>query len=153
MRVLGFDTATGATAVALLDTSAGERTIEARDDPPSGERPRHASRLLTLITEVLSSAELGWDDLDRIAVGLGPGTFTGLRIGIATARGLAQARSIPLVGVSTLQSLALNAVGPSPAADSAVAAPGARIRGGRIQTSTGGLGGSYSGRVLRAPSG
>ena len=52
---------------------------------------------------------MSFGEVDRIAVGVGPGTFTGLRIGIATARGLAQARSIPLVGVPTLHSMAMGA--------------------------------------------
>ncbi len=85
-----------------------EQVLETRDDPPTGERPRHTTRLLALITELLEQAGTSFGELDRIAVGLGPGTFTGLRIGIATARALAQARSVELVGVSTLHSLALN---------------------------------------------
>lgn len=105
MRVLAFDTATRATTVALC--GVGEVVYVARDDPPPGGRPGHATHLLPLIVGVLGRAGIGWEDLDRIAVGVGPGTFTGLRIGIATARALAQARNIPLVGVSTLQSLAL----------------------------------------------
>jgi tRNA threonylcarbamoyladenosine biosynthesis protein TsaB len=105
MRVLAFDTATRATTVALC--GIGDVVYVARDDPPDGRRPGHATHLLPLCAGVLARAEVGWDDLDRIAVGVGPGTFTGLRIGIATARALAQARNIPLVGVSTLQSLAL----------------------------------------------
>jgi tRNA threonylcarbamoyladenosine biosynthesis protein TsaB len=100
-NVLAFDTATGATAVAL-----GAR--EARDDPPAGGRPGHARALLSLIEQLLRDGG-GWERIERIAVGIGPGTFTGLRIGIATAHALARARSLPLVGVSTLASLELGA--------------------------------------------
>jgi tRNA threonylcarbamoyladenosine biosynthesis protein TsaB len=105
MIVLAFDTATPATTVAL--SGLGNVVYTARDDPRPGERPGHATRLLPLTARVMERAGIGWDGIDRIAVGVGPGTFTGLRIGIATARALARARSIPLVGVSTLQSLAL----------------------------------------------
>jgi tRNA threonylcarbamoyladenosine biosynthesis protein TsaB len=105
MRILGFDTATPATAVALWDERAG-LAVEARDDPPAGERPNHTARLMTLIVETLQRGSSSWKEIDRIAVGVGPGTFTGLRIGIATARALGQARGIPLVGVSTLRSIA-----------------------------------------------
>jgi tRNA threonylcarbamoyladenosine biosynthesis protein TsaB len=105
LRILAFDTATRATTVAL--SGLGNVVFSARDDPPPGERPGHATRLLPLIARVLDRAEIGWDGIDRIAVGVGPGTFTGLRIGIATARALARARSVPVVGMSTLQSLAL----------------------------------------------
>ena len=104
MRILAFDTATRATSVALDD-------VELRDDPPGDVRPRHTTRLMPLIVEVLERTSTEWSELDRIAVGVGPGTFTGLRIGVATARSLSRARGIPLVGVSTLESLALNAVG------------------------------------------
>ena len=105
MTILAFDTATPATAVAL--SGPGSVVVTARHDPRPGERPGHATRLLPLVAKVLERARIGWPDLDRIAVGVGPGTFTGLRIGIASARALAQARDIPLVGVPTLQSLAL----------------------------------------------
>jgi len=110
MKILGFDTATRATAVALLDTATGVATTR-RDDPPRGERPRHTTRLMTLIVDVLGEAGADWDQVDRIAVGVGPGTFTGLRIGIATANALARARGIEIVGVSTLHSLASGASG------------------------------------------
>jgi tRNA threonylcarbamoyladenosine biosynthesis protein TsaB len=109
MRILAFDTATAATTVAL--SGVGNVVYTARHDPRPGERPGHATRLLPLTAMVMERAGVGWDGLDRIAVGIGPGTFTGLRIGIATARALARARSIPLVGVSTLQSLALGGPG------------------------------------------
>jgi tRNA threonylcarbamoyladenosine biosynthesis protein TsaB len=103
--ILGLDTATRATTVAVLDVTAG--TVAARrDDPSKGQRPRHTTRLLELAVEVLGEAGCGWADLSRIAVGVGPGTFTGLRIGISTARALAAARDVPLVGVSTLRALA-----------------------------------------------
>ncbi len=108
MRILGFDTATPATAVALLDDEAGIQ-LERRDDPPPDVRPRHATKLMPLIAELLERGSTSWAEIDRIAVGIGPGTFTGLRIGIATARALGQARQIPLIGVSTLESLALGA--------------------------------------------
>jgi tRNA threonylcarbamoyladenosine biosynthesis protein TsaB len=104
MIVLGFDTATPATAVGLM-VSEG-RVLEGRDDPRAGERPGHSTRLLPLAHELLDQAQLGWGDIERIAVGVGPGTFTGLRIGVATARGLAQSLAVELVGVSSLQALA-----------------------------------------------
>lgn len=99
--VLGLDTATPATAVALL---GGDGTLrEARHDPAADERPGHSGLLLALVEEVVADA---WGDVERVAVGLGPGGFTGLRIGIATARALAQARDLPLVGVPSLDALA-----------------------------------------------
>ncbi|HSC03348.1 MAG TPA: tRNA (adenosine(37)-N6)-threonylcarbamoyltransferase complex dimerization subunit type 1 TsaB [Solirubrobacteraceae bacterium] len=105
MTILAFDTATPATTVAL--SGVGDVVFTARHDPLPGERPGHATRLLPLVARVMERAGIGWDGVDQIAVGVGPGTFTGLRIGIATARALSRARSVPLIGVSTLQSLAL----------------------------------------------
>ena len=105
MIVLGLDTSTPSTAVAVR--LADGRTTQARDDPPAGAHPGHATRLLAMTHELLAVAGIGWSQIDRIAVGLGPGTFTGLRVGIATARGVAQSLSIELVGVSSLRALAL----------------------------------------------
>jgi tRNA threonylcarbamoyladenosine biosynthesis protein TsaB len=102
--LLAFDTATPATAVALVLADGDAR--EARHDPAPGERPGHAPRLLPLAAELLAAAGLAFADLRRIAVGTGPGTFTGLRIGVATARALAQATGAELAGVSTLAALA-----------------------------------------------
>jgi tRNA threonylcarbamoyladenosine biosynthesis protein TsaB len=104
MIVLGFDTATRSTAVGLR--LAGGETLQSRDDPGPGERPGHATRLLGMADELLARAGIDWSALERIAVGLGPGTFTGLRVGVATARGLAQSLGIELVGVSSLRALA-----------------------------------------------
>jgi tRNA threonylcarbamoyladenosine biosynthesis protein TsaB len=119
MKILGFDTATEATTVALWDSEAGV-ALELRDDPAAGERPGHVMRLLPMIAEVLEDLGGGWEAVDRIAVGVGPGTFTGLRIGIATARALARARELPIVGVSSLQALAAGAGGWATPEDSAV---------------------------------
>ncbi|MDQ3675742.1 MAG: tRNA (adenosine(37)-N6)-threonylcarbamoyltransferase complex dimerization subunit type 1 TsaB [Actinomycetota bacterium] len=109
MIVLGIDTATPATAVALLDTGAPGGGSEGRHDPEPGERPGHTAQLLSLAHEQLAAAGLRFAHVDRIAVGLGPGGFTGLRIGVATARALAQAAEAEIVGVSSLRALAAGA--------------------------------------------
>jgi tRNA threonylcarbamoyladenosine biosynthesis protein TsaB len=108
VTVLGFDTSTPATAVGLR--LADGTTLEAYDIPALGERPGHATRLLPLAGDLLGQAGLGWDSLQRIAVGVGPGTFTGLRVGLATAHGLAQSLELELVGVSSLRTLAYRAL-------------------------------------------
>jgi len=104
MIVLGFDTATLSTAVGLR--LADGTTLQARDDPGPREHPGHATRLLAMTAELLAQAGVGWSALDRIGVGVGPGRFTGLRIGVASARGLAQSLGVELVGVSSLRALA-----------------------------------------------
>ena len=107
VQLLAFDTAPPATTGALL--RADSRLTTRRHEPAAGERPGHVSELLPLALELLAEAQLEIAQLDRLAVGVGPGTFTGLRIGLATARALAQAHALPLVGVSTLRSLAAGA--------------------------------------------
>jgi tRNA threonylcarbamoyladenosine biosynthesis protein TsaB len=108
MIVLGFDTSTTATAVAVRGRDG--QVSQARDDPPAGAHPGHATRLLEMARELLAGAGIAWSELERIAVGVGPGTFTGLRVGVATARGLAQSLSIELVGVSSPRALAATAL-------------------------------------------
>ena len=107
LAVLAFDTATAATVVGF--SVGGELICALADRPTSDERPRHAERLLSLCEQALAEASIGWEEVDLIGVGVGPGTFTGLRIGAATAQGLAQANGAELVAVSTLEALALAA--------------------------------------------
>jgi tRNA threonylcarbamoyladenosine biosynthesis protein TsaB len=102
--VAGIDTATPATVTGVL--LPGGRVVEARDEPEEGSRGAHASRLLVLLERTLGEAGVAWEAVDRIAVGVGPGGFTGLRIGIATARALAHARGIAVRPVSSLRALA-----------------------------------------------
>ena len=84
--------------------------VEARDDPAPGDHPGHATRLLAMADGLLQGAPGGWDALERVAVGIGPGRFTGLRVGLATARGLAHALGCELAGVSSLRALAAGAL-------------------------------------------
>ena len=88
---------------------AGREHARRRRGSPSG--PRTPTELLPAIDEVMERAGVGFADLDAIAVGLGPGTFTGLRIGVATARALAKANDLPLRGVSSLAALAAGIAG------------------------------------------
>ncbi len=113
MNVLGLDTATAATVAGVL---RGDEVFEARHDPAPDARPGHATELLGLVDAVLERSGLDRRELDRVAVGTGPGSFTGLRIGLATARGLAQGLGVALVGVSTLRTLAAGAQAPTVAA-------------------------------------
>jgi tRNA threonylcarbamoyladenosine biosynthesis protein TsaB len=102
MRVLAIDTALAACAAAVLDLKAGR--VLARESRPM-ERG-HAEALMPLVARVMDAAELEFAALDRIAVTVGPGSFTGLRVGIAAARGIALAASKGAVGVSTLAAYA-----------------------------------------------
>lgn len=101
--VLGFDCSTPATAVAVL-TREG-RLVQRRHDPAPGERPEHGTRLLGLIEAALDELPGGWEAVGSLAVGAGPGGFTGLRIALATARGLALGRGLGTTAVSSLRAL------------------------------------------------
>lgn len=100
MILLAFDTAQGALSAAVSD--GGDLHVVHFEERTRG----HAEALMPLVDCVLKEAGIGFADLDALAVTVGPGTFTGLRVGLAAARGLALARSLPLVGVTTLEAIA-----------------------------------------------
>jgi len=102
MRVLAIDTALEACSVAVLDTERG--TIVAHESLPMVRG--HAEALLPMVARVLDRAAVEFAALDRIAVTTGPGSFTGLRVGISAARGIALAAGKPAVGLSTLAAFA-----------------------------------------------
>lgn len=103
MNLLGIDTSTAATSVCVLRSDG--RSFEWTPER-AASRPSHSSDLLPAVAEQLVAAEIGFAELDSVAVAVGPGGYTGLRIGIATARALAQAHGLPLRPVGTLAALA-----------------------------------------------
>ena len=106
MLTLAFDTATDATTTALVD-----------DEEVLGERTTRAVRLLEDVDALLRQAGAHPRELERLAVGIGPGSFTGVRLGLAAARGLALALDLTVAGVSTLDALAAGAPGAVPVID------------------------------------
>jgi len=102
MRVLAIDTALGACSAAILDTDHGG--IIASESLPMVRG--HAEALLPLLDRVVKEAHIAFAALDRVAVTTGPGSFTGLRVGIAAARGIALSIDKPAVGFSTLSAYA-----------------------------------------------
>ncbi len=105
--VLAFDTSAAHCAAALLsqDTVLAERQI--------GMAKGQAERLMPMLNDLLAEAGLEWRDLDAIAVGVGPGNFTGIRISVAAARGLSLALGVPAIGVSLFEALAIGNRGPA----------------------------------------
>ncbi len=106
MLTLAFDTATDVATVAVV-----------RDGVVLGERRSRAVTVLADADDLLRAAALRPRDLDLLAVGVGPGSFTGVRIGLAAARGLALALDVPAAGVSTRAALAAGAPGAVPVVD------------------------------------
>ena len=104
MLVLGLDTTLGACSAALYDSGRVEVLAHRHEAMQQG----HAERLAGMVEEIAGEAGINLGDLDRIAVTIGPGTFTGVRIGLSLARGMAVALGIPVIGVSTLQAIAAN---------------------------------------------
>ncbi len=100
MIVLAIDTALDACQAAVLD---GDRVLAVLSE---AMQRGHQERLAPMVREVLALADVGVEALGRIGVTTGPGSFTGLRVGLAFAKGLALARAVPCVGIGTLQALA-----------------------------------------------
>ncbi len=99
---MSFDTSAAHCAAALL---CGDRIILRDEAMAKGQ----AERLIPMLQEMLADAGIGWSDLSAIGVGTGPGNFTGVRISVAAARGLALGLGIPAIGVSALEAIALGA--------------------------------------------
>lgn len=98
---LCIETATHLCSVALVD---GERLIASRDEE-ARERFTHAERLGVLVDEVMGEAHHDFNELSAVAVGIGPGSYTGLRIGLSAAKGYCYALEIPIIGIGTLETL------------------------------------------------
>jgi tRNA threonylcarbamoyl adenosine modification protein YeaZ len=105
MILLAIDTAAGLCAACIRNSENGVEL--GREVLAIGKG--HAERLIGVIESALGQAGLAYADLDRIGVAVGPGSFTGVRVGVATARGLALALGVPAVGVNTLEALAAEA--------------------------------------------
>jgi tRNA threonylcarbamoyladenosine biosynthesis protein TsaB len=105
MIVLAIDTASATCAACLLDSGADRLLASCSEEIGTG----HAERLMPMIEELLAQAAISPADLGLIAVSRGPGSFTGLRTGLAAARGFAQALCVPGVGVSTLEAIGCEA--------------------------------------------
>jgi len=102
--IAGLDTATDEVSVAV--TRDSEVVAERLVPKPEGGHPRHSEALLVELESVVGESG-GWEAMDLLAVGIGPGSFTGLRVGLATARAIAQALHKPVVPVGTLAAMAL----------------------------------------------
>jgi tRNA threonylcarbamoyl adenosine modification protein YeaZ len=102
MIVLAIDTALEACSAAVLDTERGAMVAQESIDMARG----HAEALMPLLARVMDRAHLEFSDIDRIAVTTGPGSFTGVRVGVSAARGLALASGRPAIGLSTLAAYA-----------------------------------------------
>ena len=102
MKILGIDTSTPIGSVAVIDGNnlVAEHTLNIVQ--------AHSSRLMPAIDTVLKWSDITADDLEGCAVGIGPGSFTGIRIGVATIKSLCYALDKPIVGVSTLEAVAYN---------------------------------------------
>jgi len=110
MKILSLDTAMAACSAAVVDTADALPLSEAFQPMERG----HAEALAPIVAEVLRASGLSLSEIDRIAVTTGPGTFTGVRIGLSFARGLGLARGIPVIGIDSLTAIAANETANSP---------------------------------------
>ena len=99
-RILSLETSTSICSVALHECGTLLALAEIK------EPGAHAEKLVLLVDEVFEKAGLNFRDLDAVAVSQGPGSYTGLRIGVSTAKGIAYGLDIPLIGINTLQAMA-----------------------------------------------
>ncbi len=107
MRILAIDTALGACSACVLD--AGDPAPLAIEQ--TAKERGHAEALMPMIERVMAKVEGGFSSLDRVAVTIGPGSYTGLRVGISAARAIAFAAGIPAIGISTLAASAAPFIG------------------------------------------
>ncbi len=133
MLVAALDTATPVLSCALLELRGGALEVLAtRTDRPSGPGPGHGIRLPGALTDLLDALGRRVTDVEGFAVGLGPGSFTGLRIGLATWKGLAYANRRPVAGASSLAAMALEAAAALPGGDDALLVPLLDARKGEV---------------------
>lgn len=120
--LLAIDCSASLCAACIYDAEAEKELGRAVLDLGKG----HAEHLMAVIAEALKHAGIGYSDLDAVAVSVGPGSFTGVRVGVSTARGLALALKIPAIGITTLEALAHEAHALFPARAVLVALDGGR---------------------------
>lgn len=109
MRILAIDTATELGTVAFVEVIEGRFSVLA--EASASVDARHGETLLPHLEDVVKRAGLTPRDIEMVAVGLGPGSFTGVRVGLATAKGLALGLGVPVVGIGTLDIVAASVPG------------------------------------------
>ena len=102
MKILGIDTSTHSTSVCIIEDEKliCEYTVNTKKT--------HSQKLMVMIESMIKESDLNIKDIDSIAICIGPGSFTGLRISMATAKAIAQVRNLPIIAVNSLESLAFN---------------------------------------------
>ena len=102
MKILGIDTSTHSTSVCVIEDEKliCEYTVNTKKT--------HSQKLMVMIESMIKESDLNIKDIDSIAICIGPGSFTGLRISMATAKAIAQVRNLPIIAVNSLESLAFN---------------------------------------------